>query len=79
VCVIHKDRDYHIGSNFWKFYLIRRIGFALGESVSLVKVFRLVRLKWIFLVFRVWTQEVDVQHLIYIGRGIVFVMPCFKL
>ncbi len=48
VCVIHKDRDYHIGSNFWKFYLIRRIGFTLRESVSLVKVFRLVRLKWIF-------------------------------
>jgi len=33
--------------------------------VSLVKVFRLFRLEWIVLVFRVWTQEVDVQHLIY--------------
>jgi hypothetical protein len=37
----------------------------LGESDSLVKVFRLFRLEWIFLVFRVWTQYVDVQHLIY--------------
>jgi hypothetical protein len=37
------SRDYHIGSNFRKFYLIRT-GFTLGEPVSLVKVFRLVRL-----------------------------------
>ncbi len=35
-----RDRDYRIGSNFWKLYVIR-IGFALGELVSLVKVFRL--------------------------------------
>jgi len=41
---LHRDRDYHIGSNFWKLYLIR-IGFALGELVSLVKVFRL---EWVF-------------------------------
>jgi hypothetical protein len=47
--------DHWIGSNFWKFYLIR-IGFTLGEPVSLVKVFRLFRLEWIFLVFRVWTH-----------------------
>jgi hypothetical protein len=33
-------RDYGIGSNFWKSYLIRT-GFTLGEAVSLVKVFRL--------------------------------------
>jgi len=39
--------DYRIGSNFWKFYLIR-IGFTLGELVSLVKVFRLFRLERIF-------------------------------
>jgi hypothetical protein len=32
--------DYHIGSNFWKFYL-NRTSFTLGEPVSLVKVFRL--------------------------------------
>ncbi len=76
--MIHKDRDYHIGSNFWKFYLIR-IGFTLGDLVSLVKVFGLFRLKWTFLAFRVRTQEVDVQHLIYIGRANVFVIPCFKL
>jgi hypothetical protein len=33
-------RDYCIGSNFWKFYLIRT-RFTSGELVSLVKVFRL--------------------------------------
>jgi hypothetical protein len=38
------DKDNHIGSNFWKFYLIR-ISFTLGEWVSLVKVFRLFRLE----------------------------------
>jgi hypothetical protein len=31
----------------------------------MVKVFRLLRLEWIVLVFTVWTQKVDVQHLIY--------------
>jgi hypothetical protein len=40
-------RDYRIWSNFWKFYLIRT-SFTLGELVSLVKVFRLFRLEWIF-------------------------------
>ncbi len=61
-----RDRDYMAwGSNFWKFYLIK-ISFTLGEPVSLVKVFiRLFRSEWIVLVFRVWTQYVDVQHLIY--------------
>ncbi len=58
------DKDYHIGSNFWKFYIIS-IGFTLGEPVFLVKVFRLFRLERIFLVLRVWTQYVDVQNLIY--------------
>jgi hypothetical protein len=49
----HRDRDYCIGSNFGKFYIVRTV-FTLGEPVSLVKVFRL---EWIFLgVFRVWTQ-----------------------
>jgi hypothetical protein len=38
-----RDRDYHIGSNFWKFYF-NRISFTLREPVSLVKVFRLFRL-----------------------------------
>ncbi len=56
--------DYCIGSNFWEFYLIRT-GFTLSEPVSLVKMFRLVRLERILLVFRVWTQLVDAQHLIY--------------
>jgi hypothetical protein len=31
----------------------------------LVKVFRVFRLEWIILVFRMRTQYVDVQHLIY--------------
>jgi uncharacterized protein YybS (DUF2232 family) len=56
--------DYGIGSNFWKFYLIKT-SFILDELVSLVKVFRLFRLAWIVLMFRLWTQEIDVQHLIY--------------
>jgi hypothetical protein len=47
--------DYGIGSNFWKFYLIRT-GFTLGELVFLVKVFRLFRSGPILLVFRAWTQ-----------------------
>jgi hypothetical protein len=62
-------RDYHIESNFWKFYLIRT-SFTSSELVSLVKVFRLSRSEWIFWVglrFRV-----DVQHLI--GRASMFVM-----
>jgi hypothetical protein len=50
----HRFRDHRIGSNFWKFYLIRT-GFTLGEPVSLVKVFRLFRSKQIFLV-----QSVDI-------------------
>jgi hypothetical protein len=37
----HRHRDYRIGSNFWKFYIIRTI-FPLGEPVSLVKVFRVL-------------------------------------
>jgi hypothetical protein len=60
----HRDRDYHIGSNFWKFHIIRT-DFTLGELVFLVKVFGLFRLEWIFLVFGVWTQYIDVHHLIY--------------
>jgi hypothetical protein len=56
--------DYCIGFNFWKFYLIRT-SFTLGEPVCLVKVFRLFRLKRIILVFRVWTQYINVNHLIY--------------
>jgi hypothetical protein len=55
------DRDDGIGSNFWKFYLVR-MSFTLGEWVSLVKMFRLFRLERIVLVFTVWTQYVDVQY-----------------
>ncbi len=46
--------------HFWKFYLVR-ISSTLGEPVSLVIMFRLFRLEWIVLVFRVWKQSVDVQ------------------
>ncbi len=48
----HRKRDYCIGSNFWKFYLIRT-GFTSAELVSLVKVFRLFRSERIFL----WCSE----------------------
>jgi len=37
----HRDRNYCIGSNFWKFYLIK-ISFTLHELVSLVKVLLLL-------------------------------------
>ncbi len=57
LCALSLCWAYHIGSNFWKFYL-NRTHFTLGESVSLVKVFRLFRLERIVLVFRVWTQYV---------------------
>ncbi len=39
----HRDGDYGIGSNFWKFYFIRT-SFTLDELVSLVKVFKLFRM-----------------------------------
>jgi hypothetical protein len=46
-CFTHRDSDYRIGSNFWKFYLTRT-SFTLREPVSLVKVFRLFRSKLFF-------------------------------
>jgi hypothetical protein len=63
----HRDTDYGIGSNFWKFYLIKTGSTLSVEPVSLVKVFRLFRLEWIFfgVQSKLWTQEVHVQHLIY--------------
>jgi hypothetical protein len=42
----HRDRDYRIWSNFWKFYLTKT-GFRLCEPVCLVKVFRLFKLEQI--------------------------------
>ncbi len=51
----HRDKNYRIGSNFWKFYLIRS-RFTLGEPVSLMKEFKQFRLEQIVLVFRVWTK-----------------------
>ncbi len=60
---------YSVGSNFWKFYLIRT-GFTLGEQVSLVKEFRLFRLEWIFLgVQSVDTASRCMQHLIIYWQG----------
>jgi hypothetical protein len=38
-----RDRDYRIGSNFWKFYLIRT-----GFTSSLMKVFRPFKLEQMF-------------------------------
>jgi hypothetical protein len=66
---------YCIGSNFWKFYLMRT-GFTLCELVSLVKVFRLLRLERNFF----GVQSVDTvgrcTTSLSIGRASVFVMPC---
>jgi hypothetical protein len=46
-CLLGPVEDYHIWSNFWKFYLIET-GFTLGEPVSLVEMFRLFKLEQIF-------------------------------
>jgi hypothetical protein len=43
-----RDRDYPIGSNFWKLYLIK-INFMLSKLVSLVQMFKLFRLEGSFL------------------------------
>jgi len=53
---------YRIWSNFWKFYLIET-SFTFGELVFLVKVFRLFRLKRIFL---------GVESVNTVGRCITF-------
>jgi hypothetical protein len=71
------DKDYRIGSNFGKFYLIRT-DFTLGESVSLMKVFRL---------FRLGTDFFGVQSVDTVGRcttsyllagPVYFVMHCLN-
>jgi hypothetical protein len=41
------------------FTLLELVSHYVNELVSLVKVFRLFRLEWIVLVFRVWTHQVD--------------------
>ncbi len=70
---------YRIRSNFWKFYLIRT-DFTLADPVYSVKVFRLFRLEWIFFgVQSVWTQCIDVQHILSIRRVSLFVMPSLFL
>jgi hypothetical protein len=43
----HMDWDYHIGSNFWKFYFTKT-DFTLDELVSLVKVFTPFKSKLFF-------------------------------
>ncbi len=75
-----RGRDYCIWSNFWKFYLIK-IGFTLGELVSLVKVFRLFKLEQMFFCCsRVWTHKVDAQHLIYWqGHCVCDALFCFQV
>jgi hypothetical protein len=68
--------DYCIGSNFWKFYLIRT-GFRFGELVCLVKVFRLFRLEWIVLgVQTVDTGGKYMYNILSLAGASVFVMPC---
>jgi hypothetical protein len=67
-----------IGSNFWKFYLIKT-SFTLGEPVYLVKMFTLFRLEWIF--FGVKSVDTVARcttswlNILSIGRANVFVMP----
>jgi hypothetical protein len=51
----HMDKSCHIGSNFCSFYLLK-IGFTLSESVYLMKMFKLLRLKWVFF----FIQNVDI-------------------
>jgi hypothetical protein len=68
-------RDYRIGSNFWKFYLIRT-GFRFGELVCLVKVFRLFRLEWIVLGVQTMDTGGRCTNILSLAGAGVFVMPC---
>jgi hypothetical protein len=64
------------GPTFGSFTLWK-LGFTLSEPVSLVKVFRLLKLEQIFS----GVQSVDTvgscTRSYFIGRASVFVMPCF--
>jgi hypothetical protein len=64
----HRDRDYPIRSNFWKFTLL--------EPVFLVKAFRLLGWKGFF-----WCSKCGQSRWMYnilsIGKASVYVMPCF--
>jgi len=51
----HRDRDYRIGSNFWKFYLIRS-GFTWVDQFLWWKCLDCLDWNGLFLVFGVWTQ-----------------------
>ncbi len=53
---------------FGSFYLIT-ISLTSGERVSLMKVFRLFRLEWIVLVFRVWMDTVGTCTTSYLLAG----------
>jgi hypothetical protein len=68
--------DYRIGSNFWKFYLIKP-DFTLGDPVSLVEMFRLFKLEWIFLGVQECGHSTEMYNILSIGRASVFVMPCW--
>ncbi len=91
VCGLCRERDYRIRSKFWKFYLIWT-GFALDESVSLMKVFRLFRLEAMFF----GVESVDTAgrcttsyllagpaclwclvFIIFVGTASVVMLPCF--
>ncbi len=73
-----RERDYHIRSNFGKFYLIKT-GFTLGEPVCWVKVFRLFKLEHMFF----GVQSVDrvgrCTTSLFIGRASVFVFAIQRL
>jgi hypothetical protein len=73
-CSLELLFNYHIGSNFWKFYLIRT-DFIIGELVFLVKVFRLFRLEGFF-----WCLECghgrQMYNILFIDRASLSVMPC---
>ncbi len=71
----HREKDYCIPSNFWKFYLIRT-SFTFGEPVSLMKL--LYCLNWNRCLF--WCSECGhgrlMYNILFIGRASVFVTPC---
>jgi hypothetical protein len=71
-----RDRDYCIGSNFWKFYVIRT-SFTLDEPVSLMKVFRLFRLERIFLGVQSVNTVGRCTTSLSIGRASMSVIPCY--
>ncbi len=82
VCWAMSVWDYHIGSNFWKFYLIKT-SFTLWEPVSLVNVFRPFRLGMGGFFFGggggVFTLMYNILTSLSIGKARMFaMMPCWE-